>query len=328
MKIEIAENLIYCYLKHVAGCRIVQTNWKTSSTWKVTEMDDKRARELFDKVKESPSFKDIFKNNSFNQLIKQAEIDILGLNSDENSIYGIDIAFHSAGINYGDSQETASRIMKKIFRTVFVMQSYFSDVNKFYSYFVTPKVNPSTRSLIDPLISEAKTLIDDENINIEFIANDEFYESFVDPISSDFIEDNDTMELFARALKLVQLDPRSKSVSIKKDFPSRIQHNISDARTEDGMKIGKFVKDNISRLFENNLLSAQDIQNLQNKDYCKQFLNQTIEVLRHKNLPTTDSFGNPRFYANKLYGDNYHLNSQWYERHWEPFKSWLRMIER
>ena len=69
MKIEIAESLIYSYLKHVEGCRIVQTNWTTSGNWTVTEYERARARELFNKVSSSEYFNGIFKNNSFDQLI-------------------------------------------------------------------------------------------------------------------------------------------------------------------------------------------------------------------------------------------------------------------
>ena len=37
MKIEVGESLVSSYLNHVEGCRIIQTNWKTSSNWKVDE---------------------------------------------------------------------------------------------------------------------------------------------------------------------------------------------------------------------------------------------------------------------------------------------------
>ena len=43
MKIEIGENLAYTYLKQIEGCRIAQTNWKTSSQWKITEYDKEQA---------------------------------------------------------------------------------------------------------------------------------------------------------------------------------------------------------------------------------------------------------------------------------------------
>jgi hypothetical protein len=328
MKIEIAENLIYCYLKHVEGCRIVQTNWKTSSKWKVTEYDDQQARILFEKIKESPSFKDIFKNSSFNQLIKQAEIDVIGLNTTEKSVFGIDVAFHTAGLNYGEASETASRILKKIFRTIFVMQSYFSDFNKFNSYFVTPKVNPSTKAFIDPLIQEAKDLINDDFITIEFISNDDFYSNFVDPLTDEMFDDNDTMELFARAVKLIQLDPRVKTAQITKAFSKKKSHLITEKRTEDGMKIGQFIQFNLRKIFEGHLLSEDEIQNLQNKEYSKKVFNQDLEVLREQNKETRDAKGRNRYYANELFCGNYHLSAQWNESHWEPLLTWLKKIKK
>ena len=106
MKIEIAENLIYSYLKHVEGCRIVQTNWKTSNQWKTTEYEERKARELVERIRPSDLFKGIFKDNSFEKLIKQAEIDVLGINTIEKSIFGIDVAFHAGGLDYGNKSIT------------------------------------------------------------------------------------------------------------------------------------------------------------------------------------------------------------------------------
>lgn len=65
MKIEIAENLVYSYLKHAEGCRVVQTNWKTSGNWKITEYDERQAKELFEKISATPEFNGIFKNSGF-----------------------------------------------------------------------------------------------------------------------------------------------------------------------------------------------------------------------------------------------------------------------
>ena len=158
MKIEIGESLVYSHLKHIEGCRIVQTNWKTSGNWVVTEFEQLRAKELYNKIANSPDFNGIFKNSSFEQLIKQAEIDVLGINTAENTVFGIDVAFHSAGLNYGSKEETAFRIIKKIFRTIFIMQSYFNEYEKFNSYFITPKTHYANQVVIDDLIEKAKDL--------------------------------------------------------------------------------------------------------------------------------------------------------------------------
>jgi len=208
MKIEIAESLTYSYLKHVKGCRIVQTNWTTSGNWTVTEYEKERARELFNKVSSSEHFDGIFRNNSFDQLIKQAEIDVLGINTAEETIYGIDVAFHSAGLNYGSKEETALRIVKKIFRTIFILQSYFDENVKFNSYFITPKVNPATQVIIDDLMIKAKEVINDDNISIDLISNKQFYSKIVDSLLENINEEHDTTELFSRAIKLMNLGNR------------------------------------------------------------------------------------------------------------------------
>lgn len=236
MKIEIGENLISSYLRHVEGCRIVQTNWETSNQWKITEYDEKKSKELFVKINSSPLFKGIFKNNEYNQLIKQAEIDVIGINTTEKSVFGIDVAFHNAGLNYGSIDETKFRILKKIFRTVFVLQTYFSDFDKFNSFFVTPKANPSTENPIRELIEEANKLIDNEMISINFISNEDFFNSIVDPTINNIDDDNDTSELFLRSIKLIQLDKRVVNKNDKKNNKKIITN--TDKTTVDGMKIG------------------------------------------------------------------------------------------
>jgi len=319
MKIEIGENLIASYLRHVEDCRIVQTNWKTSSQWKVTENEDKESRELFDKIKSSPDFSEIFKNNGYDQLIKQAEIDVIGLNTAEKSVFGIDVAFHNAGLNYKDTTNT---VLKKIFRTIFVLQTYFSDFNKFNAFFITPKANSATERPIRELIEKANKLIDDEMISVNFICNETFFNSIVDPIINNIDDDNDTSELFIRSIKLLQLDKRVNSIKDNKKTNKK-SATISDKTTVDGMKIGQFVQYNMKKLFEKNLVSQDEISNLQNKDYSKKVFDQNYEVLRSSDKEITGVDGRNRYYANEKFFGDYYLSSQWVERHWKPFRNWL-----
>ena len=331
MKIEIGENLIYSYLKHVEGCRIVQTNWKTSNQWKITEYEEKQSRELFEKIKTSSLFQGIFKNNSFDQLIKQAEIDVIGLNPAEKSIFGIDVAFHVAGLNYGTTEETALRIMKKIFRTVFIIQTYFSDYDKINSFFVTPKVNPSTEKPIRQFIEEANRLIGDDMISIDFIANELFYSSIIDSTLKNIDDDSDTSELYLRSMKLMRLDSRlpRKNIKEKEKRMEETQINYTsttDKRTMNGMKIGQFVQYNMRKLHEQNLISDKEIENLQDRFYSKQVFDQTFEILRSSDKEIRGEDGRNRYYAREKFCGDYHLTSQWVERHWEPFLSWMRKI--
>jgi hypothetical protein len=325
MKIEIAESLIYSYLKHVEGCRIVQTNWTTSGKWTVTNYDIERARELFNKVSSSEHFVGIFKNNSFEQLIKQAEIDILGINTAEETIYGIDIAFHSAGLNYGSKTETALRIVKKIFRTIFIMQSYFNENEKYNSYFITPKVNRATKLIIEDLMRKAKEVINDDNITIDFISNELFYSDILDSLLENIEEEHDSTELFLRAFKLMKLDNR-KSESTE-EIPKYTVSRISSKKREvSGMKIGQFVQHSFRKAFELNLLTISEINELQKPEYSKRIFNSNYEILKNKNRPIKDEYGRTRYYSRENFCENYHLTSQWFEPQWESLLDWLKKI--
>jgi len=320
MKIEIGENLIASYLRHVEDCRIVQTNWKTSSQWKITEYEEKKSRKLFDKIKSSPSsFSTVFKNNGYEQLIKQAEIDVVGINTTEKSVFGIDVAFHNAGLNYKDTTQT---VLKTIFRTIFVLQTYFSDFDKFNAYFVTPKANPATENPIRELIEEANKLIADEMISVNFICNETFFSSIVARTINNIDDDNDTSELFLRSVKLMQLDKRSNS-SIDNINLTKKSTTVTDKTTVDGMKIGQFVQYNMRKLFEQNVVTKDEINNLQNKEYSKKIFDQNYEILRSSDKDITGLDGRPRYYANEKFFGNYYLNSQWVERHWKFFINWL-----
>ena len=325
MKIEIAESLIYSYLKHNEGCRVVQTNWMTSGKWIVTEYEKERARLLFNKISDSKFFNGIFKNSSFEQLIKQAEIDVLGINTAENIIYGVDIAFHSAGLNYGSKEDTALIVVKKVFRTIFIMQTFFNENEKINSYFITPKVNPATKTLIDDLMIKAKEVINDECISIEFISNDEFYSEIVDSLIENTNDEHDTAELFSRAIKLLKLDNRKVNLKGVSATP-KVTKISSKKREINGMKIGQFVQYSLRKAFEQNLISLSEINRLQNPEYSKTTFNSNYEILKNKNMTIKDEFGRARYYTREIFCENYHLTSQWVEPQWELLKNWLKKI--
>ena len=82
MKIEIGESLILSWLRHVMGCPIAQTNWKPSPTWPIHR--EAGLTSDFEKMREVAAQRlgfEVFKKSSFQQFIRQAEIDVLGLGS-------------------------------------------------------------------------------------------------------------------------------------------------------------------------------------------------------------------------------------------------------
>ena len=50
MKIEIGESLTSSYLNHVKGCRVIQSNWKTSGNWVITDHEKIRAKDYYQKI--------------------------------------------------------------------------------------------------------------------------------------------------------------------------------------------------------------------------------------------------------------------------------------
>lgn len=329
MKIEIGENLAYTYLKHFEGCRIVQTNWKTSGRWKLTEFEKESAINLFNEIKKLEDFKELFRDVSFEQILKQAEIDLLGINTIESSIFGVEIAFHSSGVNYGEKDFNVSKIVEKLLRTILVMQCYFKDFNKFNAYFLTPKSSEYARTRITQLIEKILHFLNDDTINIQFISDENFYNQIVNPIVADDFKEHDTNELFSRAVKMLKLNykivsPTSPGSDVKYEHKAR---NNVNKRTVEGMKIGQFVQNKMKQLEQKSSLSLQEIENLFSQEYSKKVFNQNFSVLKHADEEIKDEKGRNRYYTSEMFfGENY-LTSQWFEYHWEPFLTWLKKFE-
>ncbi|MDA7569864.1 hypothetical protein N8699_00630 [Flavobacteriaceae bacterium] len=315
MKVEIGESLVSSYLNHVEQCRIIQTNWKVSGNWGIGIQDKAKSQELFEKIIKSSRFKTIFKANSFEQLIKQAEIDVLGVNTLESSVYAYDIAFHSKGLNYSGNIGTCETVMKKIFRAIFSTQIYFPEFNNIESCFLTPKANNKLDSMLDDYFEEAKELIGNDNITIKYISNEKFFEEIVDPVIELVSNESDTSELYVRAIKLNQLDSRNKHKLISKSNTSNDKRKINE------MKIGQYVKNCMFNLSKEKKLNEDEILNLQNIDYCRSKFNVAYPILIDKILSKKDSKGNNRYYKDEIV-KGYWLCSQWVESHWDSFLKW------
>jgi hypothetical protein len=156
----------------------------------------------------------------------------------------------------------------------------------------------------------------------------------VSPLLIEVEDENDTTELFCRSFKLLKLDNRKQSNDPLSTNETLTTNKIrkttkvnTTKTTENGMKIGQFVQFSISKAFENNLISKEEIRNLQEKDYSKKVFNQNFEVLKSSEKETTDERGRNRYYANNKFCGDYYLTSQWFEYHWTPFKNWLEKLE-
>ena len=319
MKIEIGESLMLSWLKHAKECKITQLNWKPSNNW--TTYNDKAVEELYNKViLHFPVFK---QNSSFEQIIKQAELDVLGLSYENNSVYyyAVDIAYHECGLNYGSKDETIERISKKLLRSAFLLYLYF-DVNNGEIIFASPKINPAVYDDLEKQIYKISEFMSAQGFKYKFklFANESFTENILNPIIQISSTVSDTSELFMRAFQLSNLCEKSihKKQNPKKNMTiSKIQYNE--------FKIGVTVQNKLNYLFSNNYLSSEDILNLKNEKYCKEVFNLNFPLLIEKSQSRYDKNGYARYWK-EIFDDKYYACSQWFENQRSQFENWYNSI--
>lgn len=223
MKIEIGESLVYSWLRHVKQCQIVQTNWKVSPKWQSKDIDlDPIKKEIENEFK-ATEFDVFHKNSSINQLLLQAEIDVVGISNDYDNnnrrYHFVDVAFHEGGVNYGTKYETISRVLKKMIRSYFIYLKYFYDHSCGVFYFITPKM--SNNNILVPLkdnILKVTRVLNSYDLVVDFqlLVNQDFKELVLMPTINVCHEVADTNELFLRSVQLWKMfdnDENSKVIT-------------------------------------------------------------------------------------------------------------------
>jgi len=238
MKLEVCESLLYSWLRHEKNCRIVQTNWKPSKSWPLTDSDV--VEKLFCDIKSAyPNC--LKKNKDVQMLCKQAEIDVLGVTLD-NEYFAIDTAFHLPYLGYDNNAEN---ITKKIFRAAICLYGYFGKKSGTI-IFATPKIRPGEQSDLKSRVDDIRCFLAERGFEFDImLAHDEnFWSKILTPVISTAGAENDTAELFLRsvqmckAFKLVKIE-KSASIQIKISGEScgRANQSYSDKKREDIGKI-------------------------------------------------------------------------------------------
>ena len=202
MKIEMGESLMQSYLKHIKGCFITQTNWKTLRSWERANEDKAKAK--FEKIKKE--YPNIFsEETTFEKMLNQAELDVIGIANDK--IYMVEITFHEQGLRYGnDDNKVRDRVLKKMIRAYLIWKIYFSN----YSceiIFASPKVNPSPDGLLNECFSKlAKdNFYKEDKVEFKYLSNKKFKDEILLPTLETLKSDSDTSELFLRSAKLLKI---------------------------------------------------------------------------------------------------------------------------
>jgi hypothetical protein len=235
VKIEIGESLVYSWLRHVKKCQIVQTNWKPSPRWEKNNIDFEAVNK--DINSEFNNFDlDIFKkNSSMDQFFRQAEIDVFGFsNNPENNhpeYYLVDIAFHEGGLNYGNTNETISRVLKKYIRSYFIFKTYFGKAEDGTIIFMSPKVSLEKIEipLNDNIIKLKEILLKhDFDPNLQLVVNQKFNDIVLTPTLILSSEIADTNELFLRSVQLWKMFDGTK-IPTKRETK---QSNVREVKEE------------------------------------------------------------------------------------------------
>lgn len=247
MKIEIGESLVYSWLRHVKNCQIAQMNWKLSPKWDKNPKDSQLLRlkeEIAKEFQDSPF--DIFKKTSnLDQFLQQAEIDVIGIahSGDKTTTYFVDVAFHEGGLNYGSTEETIARVLKKYIRSYFIFRRYFCDFSNGIIYFITPKVSADKidaplKAALDQLTEVFKR--NDCTPDFQFLANDKFNNDVLVPTMALCNEIADTNELFLRSAQLWKMFETEKNMPEKKIASI---HNKKEVQVVDKLILGGIMDD-------------------------------------------------------------------------------------
>ena len=333
MKIEMGESLFYSWLRHVKECQVVQTNWKPSPSWQLQHEDCvTRLMNITDKHFHDQYGYGLFGKNSLSQLLTQAEVDAFGIaiTDDGISAYAIDVAFHEAGLNYGDRPTTVTRVIKKLIRTALCLKG-FLNMDCGEVIFASPKINNAVMDDLEPCITELNKLFKENgyDFNARIIANDDFDDHILKPIliASDGV--SDTSELFMRGFQLVKMfggdKPITRQRSVKVANDADNDNLNTDSLSE--LKIGKIAQTLLRNTLASGSVSQDEIELMRTRDYSKDTFGIDYPAL----VLATDEFDKVRYYSKPfaIRGLEYFLCSQWFEvpaNNDRPFLlTWLKM---
>ena len=317
MKIEMGESLMLSWLRHAKECKVAQLNWKPSDTW--STYNDIEVGNLLNILEQHFP---VFKKSKLDQLIKQAEIDVLGLSVSDGTpyYYAIDVAYHESGLNYGSKEETIERISKKLLRSALVLLFHFN-VKNGEIIFASPKINPAIYDDLNGQIIKINDFMQTQGYNYKFrlIANSDFSELVLNPIIEISSTVADTSELFMRAFQLSNLWEKSL-VNKNKTSNTKPRNSVYNE-----FKIGKTVKTKLQYLLENKCLTEDEINNLKEEYYCKKTFNLNFPLLINKNESPFDSKGYRRYW-DIIFDNRYLACSQWIEPQRASFDNWYDKI--
>ena len=320
MKIEIGESLGYSFLRHVKQCWLVQANWKASEHWAKRQAEEDLERLFSDMRENFDPDGSVFKGTTtVGQFLRQGEIDVVGVGQD-GSIHAVEVAFHEAGLNYTGG--AANRVLKKLLRTMFVLDAYHPAEAKRHIYFLSPKVHRAVQEPLEEIFGALQG--EYPEVDWHLLTNQEFTGQVLVPTLEKAGSVADTSELFVRSAKLLEL------ASVASPLVEGAQHRqkgqtvhttprrtVREAKAANNGRIQPLVQSLMKTLLEDypGLLSEDDRRNLLDRNYCKGRLGlqPNYPLLRPREESRMDG-SNPRYYE-KVYASRYYVTKEWWKQH-------------
>lgn len=321
MKIEIGESLFYSWLRHVKECQLVQTNWKASSQWPLSDTEElQQMMSLVDQHYLQKYNYAIFKQNTLSQLLQQGECDVLGVSvqPDDIKYYAIDVAFHEAGLSYGNRDITVMKALEKCARTALCLHGYMA-AKEAEIIFASPKINPAVLNGLAPCIDEMNGIFSDRGYGFTFriIANEDYNDVVLKPILlvSDSVAD--TSELFLRSYQMYKMFSAESLVSKTRTRASAVKSDIeetdyTDADAYQELKIGKLAQKVLASILCDGYATEEEIAAMQTPEYSKQHFDLQYPLLR-----LAEEAEKPlHYYAQpiEIYGTRYRMCCEWFEQ--------------
>jgi hypothetical protein len=149
------------------------------------------------------------KTASVSQFLGQAEVDVLGVRFVQGKVEKViaaDIAFHTNGLQYGPKDETAARIVKKLFRTALTLDLHFPGIPA-EIVFLSPKVNSATVPGVLDAERMMRSFFEGRRGHFQFrtIINEGFKNIVLGDVTPLQKHVADTSELYLRAVQLAGL---------------------------------------------------------------------------------------------------------------------------
>lgn len=345
MKIEMGESLCCSFLRHVQQCWVVQANWKVSEHWGKLlgegELEERfrGMRERFDP--DGSVFKG---TKDGGQFLKQGEIDAVGLGQD-GSVHAMDVAFHENGLNYLGGAD--KRVLKKLLRTLLILEAYHPPEVERHIYFASPKVHNGVQGPLEEMFGMLAT--EYPSVDWHLLTNEEFNRKMLAPTLEKAGQVSDTSELFVRAAKLLELGKASQAGhSNKETDPTENAEGKPEGSMSGGREsradlakqrrprqvrgeLQRVVQALMKTLLDDypGLLGETDLRKMTDGDLCRYELGLQLggfPLLRLKEEGRMEG-GHPRYWSKVYAGEFYVTNNWWQAHHQENAGALARFVD-